>query len=413
MDRKRAQRRREAMNVAQGDSTPQEPGRERCREIASFERRCRLGAGHAEHHDFGTALAVPAAPSGPPPTADDEPSWPGWFSCPDCFGWFCDEGNTYDDGGTVCDSCAEKRDAEQSRGAASVPREPGPDSRHAEHKLDTLHRALIGENDDLRERLRYFLTAPRLADRIREHLDEAAAAAEAAAPGTERWMLDPHERTMIASMLGRALYEDLVLRGAVDHAAVPPPQCRCNACTQARDDLENSPMLGDVTAARRQLDAHAGAFCLHIRTSPEGTSYCTLAERTAVLEPPRLRLAAERVVTNAREGPAPNGDYEAYVTCPRDAYNALYEAVRALLLDSPTVGRDDVEGPGQEALVAIHTWLEKHIPPNDRRVYSLCPICGASWHATGLFSAENHRRECWVPLVNRVASSLPSKEERP
>lgn len=44
----------------------------------------------------------------PPPTDADEPPWPGWFSCSDCYGWFYGEGIAYDSGDVRCDACAKE-----------------------------------------------------------------------------------------------------------------------------------------------------------------------------------------------------------------------------------------------------------------------------------------------------------------
>lgn len=69
---------------------------------------------------------------------------------------------------------------------------------------------------------------------------------------------------------------------------------------------------------------------------------------------------------------------------------------------------------GLDALREINEWLEKRIPPNERRIYNECPVCGTTWHTTGLFSAETHQRDCWVPSVNLWVrgESVPSSDEQ-
>lgn len=46
----------------------------------------------------------------PPPTDADEPPWDGWFSCPDCGGWFNASPVCFDSGDEVCSGCAATRE---------------------------------------------------------------------------------------------------------------------------------------------------------------------------------------------------------------------------------------------------------------------------------------------------------------
>ncbi len=45
------------------------------------------------------------------PTSADEPPWPGWFSCEDCFGWFDVPPEVYESGVQLCPLCAGRREA--------------------------------------------------------------------------------------------------------------------------------------------------------------------------------------------------------------------------------------------------------------------------------------------------------------
>ena len=58
----------------------------------------------------------------------------------------------------------------------------------------------------------------------------------------------------------------------------------------------------------------------------------------------------------------------------------------------------------KESIKPISHWLNKAVAPNERRIYYRCPICRNTWHEKGLFSRENHFRDCWVPGFKQKAA---------
>ena len=56
--------------------------------------------------------------------------------------------------------------------------------------------------------------------------------------------------------------------------------------------------------------------------------------------------------------------------------------------------------PMQEILQEISEWLTNAAAPNERRRYSVCPICGVSWWEDDY----RHKRTCWVPRLKSVVA---------
>jgi hypothetical protein len=59
----------------------------------------------------------------------------------------------------------------------------------------------------------------------------------------------------------------------------------------------------------------------------------------------------------------------------------------------------------REALLAVYEWVVGACAPNERRRYSRCPICDATWWDDN----EQHNPRCWVPQLKSAAQSAPAQ----